>query len=613
MADIIQLLPDSIANQISAGEVIQRPASVVKELLENAIDAESTTIRVIIKDAGKTSIQVIDDGKGMSETDARMAFERHATSKIKSANDLFCIRTMGFRGEALASIAAIAQVELITRQASEDLGSRILIEGSNIVKQEKVQSAAGTSFTVKNLFYNVPARRKFLKSDPVELKHIIDEFQRVALANPELHFTFHHNGNELFHLPKSSLKQRIVGFIGKQMNDKLIPVNEETEVANFSGFTGKAESAKKTQGEQFIFVNKRFIKSNYLNHAIRSAYDDLISKDVFPAYFLFLEIDPANIDINVHPTKTEIKFEDERLIYNYLRVTLKHSIGQYSLVPMLDFTVDHNFLNKFSGDQPEQPDTNKKWQEFYPLEKGVNFSPGQESTKGWEQIYQGLEQLKSPPTKVNSEAETIENEVFQMSLDETDPLKSFNIKEPYQLHQSYILFQIKTGMMVIDQQAAHERVLYEYYLEAMQNGELFSQKELFPRTIELDPSRAGILMKILDKVNGLGFEMEEFGQNTFIIHGTPSGLDSAVSIETLVEKLINQYIENLEFELGIDDNLARSMASSACIKRGKKLEKEEMTRLIDQLFACNMPYKSPSGKKCFITIEQDELTKRFNN
>jgi DNA mismatch repair protein MutL len=612
MPDIIQLLPDSIANQIAAGEVIQRPSSVVKELLENALDAGSSTIKLIIKDAGKTSIQVIDDGKGMSETDARMAFERHATSKIKSANDMFCIKTMGFRGEALASIAAISHVELITKEDKNELATRLIIEGSNLKKQEKVQSLTGTTFTVKNLFFNVPARRKFLKSDAVELKHILDEFHRVALANADVYFTFHHNGNEIYHLPKSNLKQRIVAVIGKHVNDKLIPVSEETEVANFAGFIGKPDAARKTQGDQFIFVNNRFIKSNYLNHAIRAAYEDLITKDVFPAYFLFLEIDPANIDINVHPTKTEIKFEDERLIYNYLRVTLKHSLGQYSIAPMLDFEIDQNFAYKFSGDANTKATSSPNSQTMYPLEREAHFRPGQEKVQGWEQVYRGLQASNQEESIDSSSYRTIESEAFQMSTDEKKSTNQSNSLEPYQLHSTFIIHQIKSGLMMIDQQAAHERILYEFYQDALQNGELFSQKELFPRTIELDSLKSNVLSKILDKVNGLGFEMEEFGQNTFIIHGTPSGLETSISIEEVIEKLIDQYVQNLEFELGIEDNLARSMAFSAGIKKGKRLEKEEMIRLVDQLFSCKMPYKSPSGKSCFITIEMDELAKRFN-
>jgi DNA mismatch repair protein MutL len=606
MPDIIQLLPDSIANQIAAGEVIQRPASVVKELMENALDAGSTYIRLILKDAGKTSIQVIDDGKGMSETDARMSFERHATSKIRSAHDLFSIKTMGFRGEALASIAAISHTEMTTRQAESDVAVRIIIEGSQISKHEKCQGAAGTSITVKNIFYNIPARRKFLKSDPVELKHIIEEFHRVALANPEIHFTLHHNGNELYHLPKSNLKQRIVGIFGKNINDKLVPVTEETEVAVFSGLVGKPDAAKKTQGDQYLFVNKRFIKSSYLNHAIRTAYEELITKDMFPAYFIFLEVDPSHIDINVHPTKTEIKFEDERLIYNYLRVSVKHSLGQYSLSPMLDFNVDHNFTHKYSGDASSE----RKTTNYHP-EQEARFRPGQENVRGWEDIYSSMKQFTVPedPSSQN-EVSILESEAFRsdISINELDAIN----KDPFQLHNTYIIYPVKSGMMIIDQQAAHERILYEQYLENLQNGEYSSQKELFPRTIELDAAKASVLKNIADRIAGLGFDLEDFGHNTFIIHGTPSGLDNSISIDNIIEQLISNYVNNLEFELGIEDNLARSMAISSGIKKGRRLEKQEMSAIIDMLFACKVPEKSPSGKKCFIIQEIDEIVKRFN-
>ena len=608
MPDIIQLLPDSIANQIAAGEVIQRPASVVKELLENALDAGSTFIRLILKDAGKTSIQVMDDGKGMSETDARMAFERHATSKIKSANDLFCIKTMGFRGEALASIAAISHVELITRQPNTEIATRIIIEGSDIIVHDKIQGTAGSSITVKNLFYNVPARRKFLKSDPVELKHIIDEFHRVALSNPDVYFTLHHNGNEIYHLPKTNLKQRVVAIFGKNINDKLVPISEETEVVIFSGLIGKPEAAKKSQGDQYIFVNKRFIKSNYLNHAIRTAFEDLITKDVFPSFFIFLEIDPANIDINVHPTKTEIKFEDERLIYNYLRVSVKHSLGQYSLSPMLDFSIDHNFNHRYSGGSAS---TDKNSLENYHPEREAKFRPGQESVRGWEEIYRGLKDRHDTEERPHHEEISIlESEAFRS--DDKEKIDLLTSREPYQMHNAYIIHQVKLGMMIIDQQAAHERILYEQYLEILQNGNYSSQKELFPRTVELDTSKASVLKKILHKVTSLGFEIEEFGHNTFIIHGTPSALNNNLNIESVIEQLIDQYVNNLEFELGIEDNLARSMSVSSCLKKGKRLEKQEMTALIDMLFACKMPAKNPNGKKCYVIYDLDEINKRFN-
>ncbi|MFZ1525683.1 MAG: DNA mismatch repair endonuclease MutL, partial [Saprospiraceae bacterium] len=542
----------------------------------------------------------------MSETDARMSFERHATSKIRSAHDLFSIKTMGFRGEALASIAAISHTEMTTRQAESDVAVRIIIEGSQISKHEKCQGAAGTSITVKNIFYNLPARRKFLKSDPVELKHIIEEFHRVAIANPEIHFTLHHNGNELYHLPKSNLKQRIVGIFGKNINDKLVPVTEETEVAVFSGLVGKPDAAKKTQGDQYLFVNKRFIKSSYLNHAIRTAYEELITKDMFPAYFIFLEVDPSHIDINVHPTKTEIKFEDERLIYNYLRVSVKHSLGQYSLSPMLDFNVDHNFTHKYSGDAS----SDRKNTNYHP-EQEARFRPGQENVRGWEDIYSSMKQFTVPedPSSQN-EVSILESEAFRsdISINELDAIN----KDPFQLHNTYIIYPVKSGMMIIDQQAAHERILYEQYLENLQNGEYSSQKELFPRTIELDAAKASVLKNIADRIAGLGFDLEDFGHNTFIIHGTPSGLDNSISIDNIIEQLISNYVNNLEFELGIEDNLARSMAISSGIKKGRRLEKQEMSAIIDMLFACKVPEKSPSGKKCFIIQEIDEIVKRFN-
>ena len=609
MPDIIKLLPDSIANQIAAGEVIQRPASVVKELLENSIDAGATAIRLIVKDAGKTSLQVIDDGAGMSETDARMAFERHATSKIRSANDLFCIKTMGFRGEALASIAAIAQVELTTRTSSEEVGTRLMIEGSEVKKTEKNQAMPGTSITVKNLFYNVPARRKFLKSDPVEFKHILDEFHRVALANPDVFFSLHHNGSEVYHLPKANLMQRITGIMGKQYSEKLIPVSEDTDVAVFSGFIGKPDTSKKSQGEQYLFVNKRFIRSNYLNHAVRSAYEDLISKDVYPSYFIFFDVDPANIDINIHPTKTEIKFEDERLIYNYLRVALKHSLGQYSLMPMLDFSVDHNFNTRYSA-----PSTRSDMPEvrFDTQTPQSQTRPSKVSAKGWEEIYSGLQQpLSKSRDHHPEEVQTLQSEAFQLSLDEALGVSSSTGKESYQLHNAYIIHQVKSGMMVIDQQAAHERILYEQYLETITSGEYRSQKELFPRTVELEPSKTEVLKNILSGVNALGFDIEHFGHNTFVINGTPPSLDSSVPVEQVIDGLVSQFVMHLEFELGTEDNLARSMAISSGIKRGKKLEKAEMSTLIDLLFACRMPEKSPSGRKCFIIFELEDIAWRF--
>lgn len=611
MPDIIQLLPDSIANQIAAGEVIQRPASVVKELLENAIDAGAGHIQLIIKDAGKTVIQVIDDGKGMSETDARMAFERHATSKIKTAHDLFSIRTMGFRGEALASIAAIAHVELTTRLTDNELGFRVNIEGSEIKKQDWVQSPAGTSISVKNLFFNVPARRKFLKSDPVELRHIMEEFHRVALAYPSISFIMYHNGNETYRLPGGHLKQRIIGICGKNYTDKLIPVSEESDVASFSGFVTKPDAARKTQGDQYIFVNQRFIKSHYLNHAIRHAYEDLISKDVYPAYFIFLEIDPAHIDINVHPTKTEIKFDEERLIYNYLRVCVKHSLGQYAILPMLDFDTDHNLLQGLSTSSgASQADTSQK---YFP---NAGFGRAeQKDISGWEELYKGMNAAHTSATNIpvfQKEADIIENEFYALSGQETALFHGNHNITSFQLNKTYIVFPLKSGLMLVDQQAAHERILYEEYSEILTSGKNSVQKELFPRSIELDRSESEVFSVILPSVNKMGFEIEHFGHTTYIIHGTPAGLADNTDINGLVHQLIEQYLIHREVELGLEDNLARSMAISAGIKKGTVMDKEEMHRIVDCLFACQLPYTSPSGKKCFIIIEHDYILKRFS-
>lgn len=605
MADIIQLLPDSIANQIAAGEVIERPASVVKELVENAIDAGATEIKLIIKDAGKTLIQVIDNGKGMSDTDARMSFERHATSKIRKANDLFHINTKGFRGEALASIAAIAHVELITKRENEDLGRRLVIEGSEVKKQEPCQAHTGSTFSVKNLFYNIPARRKFLKSDAVELKHIVEEFRRVAFAHPDVQFSLYHKDQELYRLPKSNLRQRIINIIGKFINDKIVPVSEDTQILKLSGFVGKPEAATKGKSDQYIFVNDRYIASGYLNHAIRSAYDELLQKDYTPRYVLYLEIDPAQIDINVHPKKTEIKFEDERLIYNYVKVAVKHALGQYSLSPALDFGVDSNFSSNTKADKHYEPINTE-----YTRGSSSGRSEFEKSNlQAWESIYAGLADTDSSSDSQESAAITIPSRISGESTNEE--LIADTGKPPYQIHGSYILSHIKSGIMVIDQQAAHERILYEDNLRMLQGQQALTQKELFPRSIDLDKVKAGMLSEILPKVNALGFEIESFGGTTYLIHGVPASLAEGSDATALVEKIIDQYMDNIELQLGIDENLARSLAVSAAIKRGKQLSEAEMRSITDQLFACEVPYKSPTGRKCYTTIELEEIAKRF--
>ncbi len=613
MTDVIQLLPDAIANQIAAGEVIQRPASVVKELMENALDAGATNIKLLVKDAGKALIQVIDNGAGMSETDARMSFERHATSKIRDAKDLFEIRTMGFRGEALASIAAVAQVEMRTRRQVDELGTRIVIEGSEVKTHEACQCPTGTNLSVKNLFYNVPARRNFLKNNSVELRHILDEFQRIAIAYPEIHFSFHHNNTEIFHLPAGNLRQRITGVFGNHANKKLVPVAEYTDTVNIQGFVGKPEFAKKTRGEQLFYVNRRFIKSGYLHHAIMSAYEDLLPPDTFPLYVIFIEIDPAQIDINVHPTKQEIKFEDERLIYNYLKVTIRHALGRHSITPTLDFDEETSLASIRMTQQPQrQPTLN---QSTTLPSRGFDQTDSrrqQNNLENWGKLYEGLSQGNSDedlPRSLTIESRWSSDEKIQ-----EDTLSGFaNIQTaPYQIHGSYIVSHIKSGFLLIDQQSAHERILYEKYLKILRDRAASTQQTLFPATIELAPAQATILRDILTEINLLGFDIQEFGGNTFLIHGVPPELASNANETTIIESLLEQYRNNLELKLPARENIARAMARSAAIKRGQNLTPEEMQSLIDRLFACELPYKSPAGRNCFLTFELDELEKRFS-
>jgi len=622
MADIIQLLPDSIANQIAAGEVIQRPASVVKELLENSIDAGSTQIKLIVKDAGKALIQVIDNGCGMSETDARMCFERHATSKIRAAKDLFAIRTMGFRGEAMASIAAIAQVEMKTRKHNEDLGVRLNIEGSEIKSQEACQCSAGTSLSIKNLFYNVPARRNFLKTTTVEMRHIIDEFQRVALANSDIFFSLHHNDAEVFHLPASNLRQRIVNLLGPNSNKKLVPVLEETDALKLEGFVGKPEFAKKTRGEQFFFVNKRFIKSGYLHHALMGAYEDMLPKGTYPLYVIFIEIDPARIDINVHPTKQEIKFDDERLVYNYLKVTVRHALGQYSITPTLDFEQEQSFSNY----RPQQPRTSSQGNAsssgnashkptYETLPSKANMTPLESSNlKNWKKMYDGLDEYDpSSEEKISDQPIRMESKMSDDSpLDDAQKSFSKESKPLYQIHGTYIVSHLKSGYILVDQQAAHERILFERYLDTLNDKEPSTQKELFPKTINLNPADAALLKDLIPQINMLGFDIQDFGQNAFVLHGIPTDLKSGEDQQKLIERLLEQFKSNQDLDLNITENIARSMARSSAIKKGQQMTQEEMRELVDKLFACAMPFTSPNGKKCFITFEMEELAKKFS-
>jgi DNA mismatch repair protein MutL len=610
MPDIIQLLPDMVANQIAAGEVIQRPASAVKELMENAVDAGGTFIRLIVKDAGKSLVQVIDNGCGMSGTDARMSFERHATSKIRKAEDLFAIRTMGFRGEALASIAAIAQVELKTKRAEDETGTQINIEASEVISQEACSCSEGTSISVKNLFYNIPARRNFLKSDTVELRHIFEEFQRVALAHPEIGFTLHSNNNEVFNLPAGNFRQRLSAVFGGTFNERLVPVEEDTDIIKITGFICKPEFAKRTRGEQYFFINKRFIKNGYLQHAIQTAFEQMLPAGSFASYFLMMDIDPKTIDINIHPTKTEIKFEDERSIYAILRSAVKKSLGQYNITPTLDFEQEMSFnipLKPANGIvQPTiqvNPDFNpfKLNQDF---QRPVHAANENANKANWEKLYSSHSNSSLKPQVDFTSQHTITSTINETISPGEDKIS-------YQLHNKYILAHIKSGFMVIDQQGAHERILYEKYMEAIEKQKGNSQQQLFPQTVEFSASDSGLIRELSSEIRSLGFDLSEMGNNTFAINGLPSETANENGRD-LVEGVLENYKQNLsEIKHDKKENLARSMAKKMSVKSGKSLKAEEMTALVDELFACKMPYSTPGGKPTIVTFSLEDLDRRF--
>lgn len=599
MAEHIQLLPDSIANQIAAGEVVQRPSSVVKELLENAIDAHATDVKLIIRNAGKTLIQVVDNGKGMSELDARMCFERHATSKIRTAEDLFSISTMGFRGEALASISAVAKVELITRTEFAEMATKIRVEGSEYKGQEPFAHPVGTSVSVKNLFYKVPARLKFLKSDLTEFKHILDEFNRIVLAYPEIQFSLYHNDQENQRLTAGNSRQRLVMLFGKTMNEKLVPVSEEIDELFVEGFITKPEAAKKTR-EQFLYVNNRFIKSPYLNHAIRSAYEDLIPKDQYPPFFLFLKINPEKVDVNVHPTKQEVKFEEERLIYNYIKVAVRHALGKYNITPSLDFETHNDFKGTSSPG-------------LSPVGFGNSFQmdPRQrQNIQNWDKIYEGMITVE---TEENPENITIPSQ-FQTSSADGESMFESSIGQivPYQLHNAYILLPIKSGLMLIDQHYASVRIEYESILDQIKGGKRTSQKRLFPETIELSNTQYEIFNGIQGRLNDLGFELEDFGKQTVILHAVPGLFDPSMDAATFIYQLIDDFGMEQENDNLLNEKLAVVMAKNLSIRKGRILSVEEMQDLVDKLFACSMPFKTPAGRNCFISLEHDEIMKRMN-
>ncbi len=600
--DIIKLLPDSVANQIAAGEVIQRPASVVKELMENALDAGATQIDLYVKDAGRTFITVIDNGCGMSETDARLCFERHATSKINKAEDLFSIRTMGFRGEALASIAAVAQVELTTRREEDELGTKIVIEGSVVKEQLPKPMSVGTNFTIKNLFFNIPARRNFLKSNEVEMRHITDEFFRVAMMNPEVGFSLTNNDKEMYHLTSGNLKQRIVGLCGKDYDKKILPVQQETETASINGFIVKPEFLRKTRGEQYFFVNKRFIKHAYLHHAIENAYQELIPKDCYPGYFINIDIDPSEIDINIHPTKTEVNFQDVKLVYAILHSAVRKSIGQNNLSPTLDFDVNPDLGIDFGeASRMDRPIIEPKidFDPFYNPFK-TQSQARQHASGNWRIMYE-------------DDDNTVGGNISQISnFDEVQTTVIDNKNLYIQLQQAYIITTVKSGLLVVDQHLAHMRVLYEKYMKEMDNNQEASQQELFPQHISLNANDASLLREIKSELENIGFRIQQMNHTTFIINGTPSDSKSADAV-SLLEKILDMYKTNLtDYKLDRRINLARSLASQLAIKSGQSLNAVEMQDIIDRLFACSVPEVSPDGKKIYTILNVNELKTRLN-
>lgn len=671
MSDIIKLLPDSVANQIAAGEVIQRPASVVKELLENAIDAGATNIKLLIKDSGKTLIQVVDNGCGMSETDSRVCFERHATSKIRSAGDLFAISTMGFRGEAMASIAAIAHVELKTRRQEDELGTFLRVEGSNFVSQEECSSPQGTSISVKNLFFNIPARRKFLKSDSAEMRHIVEEFQRVALVNHRISFSLFHNNKPQFQLISGNMKQRIVALFGKTYNERLIPVDQSTEKVSIKGFVGKPEYARKTRGEQYFFINGRFVKYPYLHHAVENAFQELLPDETFPTYFLYFEVPTEDIDINIHPTKTEVNLHEAKLVYAFLKAAIKQSLGKYNITPTLDFDSDPGLMfPNFPEDRPVNPPMPKIDPTFNPFEQNssnTETSSAKSSDEELKPMFDFIQEYDTnkPDFEVeNTEQSDGENELilpqsgfgfengntfnpntgfssgvnFDNSSEFITPSESMNFMQSeeisnethlfsdqkeeefdestekgkiLQVQNKYIVSNIKSGLLVIDQQRAHERILYESYLEKLDSFNAESQQDLFPQTISFSPQDTEIIKEIREDLHRLGFVINDFGPSTFVINGRPADM-LETDIEVFMEGLIENYKSGrISPEENKKINLARSLAVNMAIKSGTRLHEEQMQSLIDSLFACTMPETSINGKPILSILSIDELAERF--
>ncbi len=611
VTDIIHLLPDNIANQIAAGEVIQRPASAVKELLENAVDAGATTIKLLITDAGKALVQVIDDGKGMSETDARMSFERHATSKINHIEDLFRIKTMGFRGEALASIAAVAQVEMKTKRADEALGSFIEIENSQVIMQEPCAFQTGTSISMKNLFFNVPARRNFLKSNAAEMRHIVEEFIRVAMAFPNVFFSLTSNGQEVFHLDAGSLKQRIVQILGSQYNAKLVSVNEETDYLNIYGFVGKPETARKTRGDQYFFVNNRFIKSAYLNHAVNSAFDEMIAKDSFPSYVLYIDLDPSVVDINVHPTKQEIKFEDEKIIYAFVQAAVKHALAQFSIAPSLDFTLNADIQSldaiskPFTTDKRDAASGSNLFKTFTQSNQ-AHFIEATDKIelKSWKSFYESSGMSGAEQSNPAESQQLLHKE-------QSKQLRVLPDTNLLQLHNTYIIASTNSGFLLVHQQLAHERVLYERYSIAAHGQQMPTQQSLFPVELEIIGADAALLKDLLPDLLTIGYQVESKNDQIFVIQGIPADIlpgNEKHAIELLIEQF-KHFSSDIKFSKR--EKLVRCMSRQQAIKAGQSLSQKEMLTLVEDLFTCGSPNITPTGSPTYLEFKEDYLDRMF--
>lgn len=625
MSDIIRLLPDSVANQIAAGEVIQRPASVIKELVENAIDAGAQHIDVLVTDAGKSSIQVIDDGKGMSETDARLSFERHATSKIREAADLFALRTMGFRGEALASIAAVAQVELRTCVEGEELGTKLVIAGSKVESQEAISCPKGSNFCVKNLFFNVPARRKFLKSNQTELSNILTEFERIALVNPNVSFTLYHNDAELFNLPAIQLRQRIMGVFGKKINQDLLSLDVDTTMVRVSGFVGRPESARKKGARQYFFVNGRYMRHPYFHKAIMDAYEHLIPVGEQVSYFIYFDVDPGNIDVNIHPTKTEIKFENEQAIWQILAAAVKETLGKFNAVPSIDFDTEGMpdipafESSPYAGIQPPKTTYNPDYNPFNTSAVPPS-SYSSKPSRDWEQLYEGLEHHSSaqhiqksyPDDGDYFTAASMEQPVTPTLYDHSEEAAmGKKSSQHYQFKGRFILTSVKSGLMIIDQQRAHIRILYDQYLEQITRRQGASQGMLFPDIVQFPVSEVPVLQEIMEDLSYLGFELTDLGGGSYAINGIPSGIEGLNPVE-LIQSMVHTAMEKGgKVKEEVQSNLALTLAKAAAIVPGQVLTNEEMNGLVDGLFAVATPNYTPDGKTVLSVLQEDELEKLF--